>query len=294
MRIAGIITKVNREERIVTIKTKYRLYFIYFKRSLMSQFRLFLFEGNLMDLDVVDPIIKQKKEVYQVYYVVKIKSLVNGRIYFDRYSIEKSLGEFLTSSKYLMFLDLEKTMPPFNYKGTFNSEIIQIAFVIATKDGEEVLRYNNYVKPKDPNGLNSRTCKFLSLNINDFYRKAANHLRVYNDLKKALKRYRPSIFVYGKNDILSLQEFYKIHRLPSLMAISRFVNLSSLIAEYYHHNKEYGLFKLYELYYGPHAIQTHDAYSDALVTSKVFRAFREEVLHERYTLMEKYQNKKDS
>lgn len=253
----------------------------------MSQFRYFLFEDNLLDLEVVDPIIKNKKEVYQVYYVISIKSLTNGRIYFDRYSVEKSLGKFLDSSKYLMYLDLEKTMPPFNVKGQFNSEIIQIAFVIETRDGKEIIRYNNYVKPKDPNGMNSRTCKFLNLNINDFYRKALSHLKVYNDLKRVLKKYHPAIVIYGKNDILSLQDFYKIHRLPSLMPYSRFINLASLISEYYHHSKELGLFKLYELYYEEHFTQIHDAFSDSLVTSYVYKAFKNDVVNGKYSLMGK-------
>ncbi len=281
MRIFGKIKKVDSEKRIITVETKYRLYLIYFKRSLMNKYKYFLFKNNLIDLEIVDPEVHFGYRVFNVHYITTIKSLTNGVTYFDRKSLVESLGTILTSSKYYMYLDLEKTMPPYNYKGNFNSEIIQLAFLLEDKDGNEVARYNNYVKPVINPYLNLRTSKFLNLDTKEFNQKSILPAKVYKDFKHFLKKYHPAIIVYGKNDILSLKDFYRFNRFESLMPISRIINISSLIVEHYHHDKELGLFNLYEMFYHKHFIQKHDAYDDAVITSFVYKAFVKDVLNQK-------------
>lgn len=277
MRIFGLISELDKYNRIITLKTARRVYYLYLKRGQMSQFKYYLFPGNYLDLEIISPIKKGKFEAYQVDYFWRILSVNPRKIFFDRLKLEDSLGTFLEQPKYKLFLDLEKTMPPYLHKGYFVSEIIQIAYILLDKDDNEVLRYSSYVKPKSQVDINDRTCKFLDIRKKDFYKVAISPQKAYNIFKKIIKKYNPAIVVYGRNDILSLSDFYRLNRLPTLKYNTRFINLSSLISEYYHHSKEYGLFKLYEAYYHENMLQTHDAFIDAVVTAYVFNGFKKDV-----------------
>ena len=86
-------------------------------------------------------------------------------------------------------------------------------------------------------------------------------------------KYHPAILTFGKNDRLFLERSYVVNSLPSLRYISRFINLSQLIKNYYELKVDPGLFSLYEEYTGIRNLQTHDALEDALVTFDVYNFF---------------------
>lgn len=282
MRIYGQIKIVNKDKRIYAVQTRYRIYYIYFQRSLMHTFKNYLAEGNLIDLEVVEPKQRDKYYCYQVYYINKLKSLSLNRLYFAEDRNILSLKYLLNSVKNVLVLDLEMTMPPYNYKGSFNSEIIQMGYILYDANGNEIENYNNYIKAQME--INSRTTSFLNLKKRDFYKTAISYYKAYKDLRHVIKKYNPAIIVYGRNDILSLKKSFNLYKLPDILQYRRIINLASLIQNYYHHTNEYGLFTLFAKYYKTDLVQEHNALSDALVTYDVFKAFKADVLHNEKTL----------
>ena len=191
--------------------------------------------------------------------------------------INKSLNNFLNSLDNTMFLDLEMTMPSYKFKGKgFKTEIIQAGLLIINHKGEELYRYSNYIKPKLTTELTKRAEDFLGIKSDEFYAKAIDYSLFYSDFKGILDKYNPTIVVYGKNDILVLNESYSINGVKSLKNKTRFVNLCQLIKNYYELRNDPGLFKLYKLYYNCDDVQVHDAFNDCEVTKEVFLSFRED------------------
>ncbi len=284
MRLYGIIKKCDKDRRILTLETKFRLYYIYFKRSLMHTFKNYLNASNLLDIEVVEPKKYGKYYCYQAYYINKIKSLSLDKLYFSEDRNLLSLKYLLNNIRNVLVLDLEMTMPPYNYKGAFNSEIIQMGFILYNDKGEEILNYNNYIKAKSE--LNNRTSNFLNITKREFYKNAISYYKAYKDFNNVLKKYSPAIIVYGKNDILALKNSFNLYQLPNILTYRRVVNLASLIQSYYHHLNEYGLFNLFKEYYKTELYQEHNALSDAIVTYDVFKAFKNDVLNNRKSISE--------
>jgi len=177
-----------------------------------------------------------------------------------------------------MFLDLEMTMPDYKFKGKgFVTELIQAGFIIFNRNDEELFRYSNYVKPKIADSLSKRVEDFLGITQSEFYEKAIDYKSFYADFKKVLDKFNPVIVVYGRNDILVLNESYNINEVKSLKNETRFVNLCQLIKNYYELKNDPGLFKLYKLYYDEDDEQIHDAFNDCYVTHSVFKAFKDDI-----------------
>ena len=117
----------------------------------------------------------------------------------------------------------------------------------------------------------------------EFIENQIPYLTFYNDFKEIIEKYNPAIVVYGKNDILVLNDSYLLHNVPSLKDQTRYVNLCQLIKSHYELRNDPGLFKLFQIYYDNEDIQVHDAFNDSEVTAKVFEAFREDILYKTKT-----------
>ena len=282
MRFYGQIYEVDKSKRIYKVKTKYQMYYIYFKRSLMHTFKNYLSNGNFIDLEVLEPKKYDKYICYQAYYINKLKSLLLNKVYFAKEENIKVLKYLLKNINNVLVLDLEMTMPPYNSRGSFNSEIIQVAYILYDKFGHSLINYSKYVKPEEE--INSRTCNFLNIKKREFYNEAISFYRAYKDFKQIIKKYHPTIIVYGKNDILTLKRSFNAYNLPDILQYARIINLSSLIQNYYHHLNEYGLFNLYDKYYNKELIQIHNALSDAYITYKVYKAFSQDVLNDKISI----------
>ena len=91
-------------------------------------------------------------------------------VYFDINTIKKGVASILNRKTNKMFLDMEFTMPSYDFSGEkpFVSEIIQYGILIENEEGQVVLSESSLVKPKDPSGLNARTFNFLNLQKEDF------------------------------------------------------------------------------------------------------------------------------
>jgi len=177
-----------------------------------------------------------------------------------------------------MVLDLEMTMPSYSFKGKgFRPEIIQAGFIVLDGEGDEICRYSNYIKPKLVDHLSKRVEDFLGITSENFYNNAISYSKFHEDLAEVLDNYNPVIIVYGRNDIIVLNDSYIINDMPSLKDKTRFINLCQLIKNYYDLRNDPGLFKLYKLYYDNDDVQVHDAFNDSEVTAKVFKAFKDDV-----------------
>lgn len=276
MRIYGLVKVINKQKRIYGIKTKYQIYYIYFKRSLYQTFKNYLNEGTLIDLEVMAPLTREKHYVYPVYYISKIKSLFLNKLYYSEERNNLSLKNLFKSIKNVLILDLEMTMPPYNYKGSFTPEILEMGYVLYDNKDNLKINYNAYLKTSTK--LNNRTSDFLNLEKKNYYKTSISFYKAYNELKKNLKKYKPAIIVYGKNDILTLKRTFAKYNLPNLLNYIRIINLASLISSYYHHKNELGLFNLYNLYYKKEEEQVHDALDDAITTYHVYKAFKNDIL----------------
>jgi len=282
MRLKGIIHCVEVHTKLIGIRQNKRIVFFYFQNSQMNLFKRYLYPGNWIDLEYdEDRIVKKNhKEAYTVSFVYKLSAIgkLENIVYYDKSSLNNSLSKFLKSLGNIMVLDLEMTMPSYNFKGKgFKPEMIQAGFIVLDGEGDEICRYSNYIKPKLVSKLSKRVEDFLGISQEVFDAKAISYSQFYEDFEEVLDNYNPAILVYGKNDIIVVNDSYTINDMPSLKEKTRFINLCQLIKSHYDLRNDPGLFKLYKIYYDNDDVQIHDAFNDSWVTAKVFKAFKDEV-----------------
>lgn len=282
MRIRGKIHMIELDNKIIGIVVNRRIEFFYFQNSQMNVFKRYLYVDNWIDLDYSENRVKKGSFLaHPVKFVYRIEAIgkFDHIIYYDKVNLNGSLKEFLNSFDNTMFLDLEMTMPSYNYKGkAFRAEVIQAGLVIFDKDGKEILRYSNYIKPKLLPKLSKRALDFLSIEEEDFEKNSIRYEQFYDDFHKMITKYNPAIIVYGKNDSIVLNDSYEINYMPSLKNKTRFVNILQLIKNFYELRNDPGLFKLYNVYFDvENNPQLHDAFDDCYKTYKVFEAFKKDL-----------------
>ncbi len=281
MTIKGTIHVVDLKHKLIGIKQYRKIKYFYFNNSQMNIFRRYLYVGNVIELDYQEDSVKIKNgiECHNVSYVDKLYALgIRKTIYYDKSYLNKSLSSFLKTLGNYMVLDLEMTMPGFGSKGkSFRAELIQAGFILVDASGDEILRYNNYVKPTIAKTINSRAEKFLKIKQEDFDLKAISYNEFYEEFKEIYENYHPAVIIFGKNDSLVLNDSFVINNKEALDI--RYVNICSLIKGYYELKNDPGLFKLYETYYDVDDNQVHDALDDAETTLYVYKAFLDEVNH---------------
>lgn len=284
MRIIGKIYKMKLKDRMIGIKGHNRILYLHLQNSQLNHFKRYLFLGTYVDLeyDEEKTLIRKGISAHFVNYMYQVFRMEDNRriAYYDSHQIHDSLSDFLNNLGNIMFLDLEMTMPTYNFHGKgYISEIIQVGYVLVNGQGKEICRYNQYIKPKIHLGVSKRTLNFLKISSNDFYDTAVDYSTFYDDFKVIIHEYHPAIVIFGKNDRLMLDNSFKIHQVEPLNSLYRYVNLSRLLQSFYHLNNEPGLFKLYQTYYNVQENQIHDALNDAYVTMQVFNAFKDDVDH---------------
>ncbi len=214
--------------------------------------------------------------ITDVYEVSRKNSLANA-IFYNKNTINKSLKEILNSLNNILFLDLEMTMPEYHQSGHYSSEIIQAGFYLTDSDFNRIYENTYYISPKKSKKLSQRTIDFLKISQDKFSDECIKYKEFYNVFKGILEKYQPTIIVYGKNDMIALDNSYVLNNLPSLKEECRFINLNSILKQFYSLKSDPGLFKLYEYFYNTDETQLHDALDDAYVTYLVFRAFLENI-----------------
>ena len=281
MTIKGVIHVVDLKHKLIGIRTFRKIKYFYFNNSQMNIFKRYLYIGNVIELEYQEEQVKIKNGIssYIVSYVDRLFAVgINKTIYYDKTYLNKSLSSFLKTLGNCMVLDLEMTMPSYGYKGkSFRAELIQAGFILVDSQGDEILRYSNYVKPTIAKTINSRAEKFLGISQAEFDLKSISYDEFYDEFKEIYENYHPAVIIFGKNDSLVLNDSFVVNNKENLNV--RYVNICSLIKGYYELKNDPGLFKLYQTYYDVEDNQLHDALDDAETTLYVYKAFLDEVNH---------------
>lgn len=276
-KISGRIRNVNLEERTFEILKRNKIEYFYLTRSQLQKFKNYLQVGFFVQLEYSE--IKEKKGNVLAYPVIGFTKLIsitrNKRtVYFDMDTIKSGVQHVLNKPGYKMFIDLEFTMPPYNPSDEFESEIVEYGFIVEDEEGVIVHEASSLVKINNKNGVSDRTLDFLNL-TNDDLKKSCEIQEFYNTLKEALDEYQPIIMVWGTNDIQMLNSFYKLNDFEPLTNRASFINLMQLMKNYFGLKSDIGLFKALEYFDKTFdKVQSHDALTDALITSQVFNYFK--------------------
>lgn len=283
--IRGTIRNFDEDTRIFEILVHKRIQFFYLTRSQFKKFRAYLNEGLVVHFTCKDEKIKQSGiMVYEVIHFIKMLRHLPRKtnVYYDLSSIKQGVKKIFNRDGYRLFLDLEFTMPPHGYihGGGFVSEIIQYGLYLEDSQGNYVLDESGTIRPKYELGVNSRTTEFLNVTEKEIVNAPKPYI-FYNKFKNILTLYQPTIYVWGKNDIIMLDSFYELHKLKKLAERKSFVNLMQVIKNYYGVKTDIGLFHAYEFFNSkPPYEQDHNALNDALATSEIFRLFQKELNNE--------------
>ena len=280
--IHGIIRGISLSRRIFTVLVGRRIMYFYLTKSQQKKFSDYLQLGLFVSFNCSDNAkIQHRFKVYEVYNFIKLFKRAGRKttVLFDISTVKKGVNKLINKEQYRLFLDLEFTMPPYDYQhgSGFVAEIIQYGAYLEDPDGNMITSLNANVKPSNNDGLNARTFNFLNISMNDF-RKAETPYEFYRKLKDVIMLYQPVIYVWGKNDILMLNNFYEKYKLKPLVERQKIVNLMQVIKNYYNIKTDIGLFNAYHLFgRSPVEEQDHNALHDAVATAEVFKLFQNEI-----------------
>lgn len=245
----------------------------YLSNRLAKTFFDYLGQGVLVDFEISS---KRKRIHHRLYYQVahfnRIISLKPYVVHYDLFKLRKDMQSVLKQHKYYLFIDFEMTMPGYS-KTTFIPEIIQTGYVVSKSQGQIIEQNGYYILPGPETNLSKRTLKFLKLDELKFYEEAIHYEKFYEDLERVIKKFRPKLVVWGKNDISALNDSYKLHKKKPLTEDTDFIDLLKLHKDYYNLRDDLGLFKAFKTYFNIDEHQLHDAKDDAVVTKYVFDAF---------------------
>ena len=280
--VYGKIRAYYEKERVFEIKVKNKIEYFYITRSHQKKFSIYLQEDLYVIFNCSDT--KSRRYKYLAHEVINFEKILRRTprqimTYYDIYAIKTGVEKVLNRDGYRMFLDMEFTMPPYSHQhgDPFKAEIIPYGIYLESADGAYVKSIESLVKPANQEGLNDRTFDFLGLTMKDF-KNAETPRQFYNTLVDVIMMYQPTIYVWGRNDILMLNNFYEQHNFRPITSRQNFVNLMQVIKNYYGIKSDIGLFSAYEMFNSePPMAQDHNALNDAFATSEIYRLFKKKI-----------------
>ena len=271
--VYGLIHDYYPREKMISIKLDDKLSFFYFPAKLYKIFsKSMTYKSVYIFFDYNDNVkVLRGVEANEISFIEKIsaqtpKGLIT--LYANEDEIN-NVKELINSLEYKMFLDFEFTMPGFTYDKKFVSELLQIGAVISDKDDNVINDYSNYIKTKKP--VTDRTKRFLRIKDEDLL-DSIPQKQFYNEYKRLVDIYNPTIIVWGGNDTKELNLFYKINKLKPIDA--NYIDLVKLIRKHYQLSEDIGLFNALKIFCEIDASQAHHALTDAVATKEVFDAFK--------------------
>lgn len=279
MEVCGRIRNINHKDRTFEIAGKDKVDFFYLTRSQIKKFSGYLQEGLFVHfLCKEQAVIHGDKKAREVISFIKMvqTSRRENIVFFDMNMVRKAAAKILNREGNKMYLDMEFTMPPkeFSKNSFFIHEIIRYGIVIENSDGVIIDQSCSLVKPMYQSGLNDRTFNFIGVEEKEM-KNAISYKKFYKLLASYIELYNPTIYVWGKNDMLVLESSYKLHKLTPATTKMQFVNLMQLLKNYLGQRTDIGLFNA--LTYFDKEVgfeQDHNPLTDALVTREVFHAFK--------------------
>lgn len=280
MKVYGKVYKVLKRERMISIIVNNKLEYFHMTNKNMKDFKGYLLKNPYVFLECSDQKTRfDRYRVYEIDHFVKIlvPRKTRSNVYYDLLAIRKGVKQLLNKPVAKMFLDLEFSLTTSSNQV---SEIVQYGMIVEDVNGNVILEESSLLKPFRRNSLNSRTLKFLSLEYKDF-NEAQSYIEFYQLLQRCIRDYNVKIIAWGKNDILALEQSFKINHLQPLDVRHRYMNLMQIMKNYYNYKQEMGLFNTYqELTLGESVVQSHDAFEDAMVAREIFHIFRNKVNEE--------------
>lgn len=274
MNALGIIYSYDEDRRLFSLQGRGQLTYYYVEGYLFKQFQKYLAVGVFVSF-VVDNTSKKRRGVnaFTVHHFTKILGLRyrKPKVFYDASKINQQIAQTIASHMSKLFLDLELSMQPFEKGKAFTQEIIQAGMILEVH-GKVITEFNRYIKPQTTSTLSDRTKQFLGL-TDEVLEEALTAAQFYEEFHTLLQTYRPQIYVWGRNDFLSLDVFYKLLKRPSITKRHHFVDVMKLIKNYRNQKNDIGLLTCAMEYGYVVDTQRHDAYEDALMTRYITNQF---------------------
>lgn len=282
MKIYGKIHEVLKRERIISIVINSKLEYFHMTNKFMKDFKLYLFKKPYVFMEVKDEyIIHNYHKCREIDHFIKIvlPTRKGNEIFYDISVIQDGVKALINRPQKRLFIDLEFSLFSPLSKGA--SEIVQYGLVLEDEEGNVILEDASLVKPFNQKALNIKTLLFLSRTLEDF-EGACDYIEFYQLLRNIIEQYDPKIYAWGQNDILALENSFKVNHLKPLDIRNRYINLMHVIKNYYSYKQEKGLFATYqEMTNSAETDQIHDAFEDAVIERKIFNIFKKEINEEK-------------
>jgi inhibitor of KinA sporulation pathway (predicted exonuclease) len=278
MKIYGKIHQILKRERIISIVINSRLEYFHMTNRFMKDFKAYLFKKPYVFMEVEDKyVIHNYHKCREINHFIKIvqPTRKGNEIYYDISVIQEGVKSLINKPHYRLFIDLEFSLMSPLSRGV--SEIVQYGFILEDENGNMIMEDSALVKPLNKKSLNIKTLLFLSRSLEDFDN-ACEYIEFYQLLSNIIDKYDPKIYAWGQNDILALENSFKLNHLKPLDIRNRYINLMHVIKNYYSYKQEKGLFSTYqEMTHTEETSQIHDALEDALIEREIFYMFKEEI-----------------
>ena len=244
----------------------------------MKDFKTYLFQKPYVFMEV-----SEEYSIHNYHKCREIESFLKislptrkGReVFYDISIIQDGVKALINRPQNRLFIDLEFSLNSPLSRGV--SEIVQYGLILEDADGNILMEDASLVRPFNPNALNVKTLLFLSRSLEDFD-SACSYIEFYQLLKNIIEEYDPKIFAWGKNDILAMENSFKVNHLRPLDIRNRYINLMQVMKNYYSYKQEKGLFATYqEMTKTEETDQIHDAFEDALIEREIFHLFKNEI-----------------
>ncbi len=281
MKVYGKIHNLMKKDRCISIVIDNHLSFFHLSHRYMKDFKNYLSKKPYVFLDVNNNSqIINGYRCHEVEHFIKIilPKRKKSDIFYDLNLIQQGVKSIINRPQNRLFIDLEFSLiSPLTY-GV--SEIVQYGFVLEDENGKIILEDASLVKPTLKASLNVKTLLFLSKGLDDF-KHACNYIEFYQLLESIINKYDPKIIAWGRNDILAMENSFKLNHLLPLDVRNRYMNLMQVVKNYYNYKQEMGLFATYsEFTHRPIDEQMHDALEDAMIAREIFHLFKSKINNE--------------
>ncbi|MDD3106670.1 MAG: hypothetical protein PHP65_02555 [Bacilli bacterium] len=276
MEIYGKIIATNPKERILKLLCSDRICFFHLTRRQFKDYGNYFYHNPYVF--IVTDEHKQlfgKQMCYEVHFFRKIVkgTRTQKTTLFNIEVIRQGLKQLMGNTKNKLFLDLEFSLPSYYQTMVHIPEILQYGIVVENSNNEIIFQDGSLVRPLRRFAINNRTLKFLS-KTNEEFDDAKSYIEFYQLLEKCIIDYDPKVIAWGKNDILTMEQSFRLNRLKPLDIRSRYMNLMQVIKNYYNTSTDLGLFATYqEMSNNAVELQQHDAMEDAMMARDIYHLF---------------------
>lgn len=280
MKLYGKIMEVIPNDRIIRVLTKKKIITLYMSRKYFRDFGPYFYDKPYVLVHLEDG--KKRYGSFMAYEILSFVKIIQfkGRkrqVFYDISLIQQGVRNLIYKKQNRLFLDLEFSLPSYQYPHTHIPEIVQYGIVLEDENGNLILEDQSLVKPLRKYALNKRTYQFIKKKKEDFD-SAIDYIEFYLMLAKYIEEYDAKIIAWGKNDILTLEQSFKLNRLQALDVRNRYINLMQVIKNYYNVKNDLGLFDTYQAFTGiKQEKQSHDALEDAMIAREIFKIFKERI-----------------